>query len=354
MIISENNKPSIDIFRNIMRETDILLNADAKKRETYYMKRSGKLLESDVYDAITECAKGTQFEGTICLVSGAAFPDIVANKLYGVEVKSTEKNHWTSIGSSILESTRDVNVQRIFLTFGKLGKPVQFLTRPYEECLSGIAVTHYPRYQIDMRLKQGETIFDKMGCTYDELRLMENPVVPVSKYYKQRLKTGESLWWAADDVDASVPVTVSLWNALPVAMREQLTAQGYALFPEILSKKGAKKYNNYSLWLTTKKGIVNTCVRDSFSAGGQVPININGISILVPAVLGRINKYRNLIAETIINETDESLKEYWSVDSIQRNRIVQWCLLVSNYAMETLGYEATKDMLFDIFKPYID
>ncbi|MDE7454448.1 MAG: hypothetical protein K2M64_01310, partial [Clostridia bacterium] len=137
MIISENNKPSIEIFRDIMRRTDEALNADAKKREDYYTKRSGKLLESDVYNAVAECAKGTQFEGTICLVSGSSFPDIVANKLYGVEVKSTEKNHWTSIGSSILESTRDVDVQRIFLTFGKLGRPVQFLTRPYEECLSG-------------------------------------------------------------------------------------------------------------------------------------------------------------------------------------------------------------------------
>ena len=353
MIISENNKPAIEIFRDIMRKTDTALNSDARQRENYYIKRGGKLLESDVCDAIIECAKGTEFEGTISLVSGLSFPDIIANKLYGVEVKSTEKNHWTSIGSSILESTRDVNVKRIFLTFGKLGKPVQFLTRPYEECLAGIAVTHYPRYQIDMRLQQGETIFDKMGCSYDELRAMENPVVPVSKYYKRQLKPGESLWWAADDIDTDVPVTVSLWNALPVTTREQLTAQGYALFPEVLGKRDTKKYNNYSLWLATKKGVVNTCVRDSFSAGGQVMINVKGISTLVPAVFGRISKYRNLIVETITNESEESLKEYWSVNSIQCNRILQWCLLVSNYAIETLGFETAKEILFDIFNPYI-
>ena len=91
MIVSENNKPTFEIFRNIMKKTDIALNADAKIREDYYTKRGGKLLENDVFDAICESAKGTEFEGTICLVSGAAFPDIVANKLYGVEVKSTEK-----------------------------------------------------------------------------------------------------------------------------------------------------------------------------------------------------------------------------------------------------------------------
>ena len=330
----------------------MVLNEDAKRREDYYTKRSGKLLEKDVFDVVSECAKGTVFEGTICLISGASFPDIVANKLYGVEVKSTEKNHWTSIGGSILESTRDVNVQRIFLTFGKLGKPVQFLTRPYEECLAGIAVTHYPRYQIDMRLKQGETIFDKMGYSYDKLRKMENPVSPVSKYYKQKLKPGESLWWAADDMDVSVPVTVSLWNALPVAMREQLIAQGCALFPEVLGKKYNKKYNNYSLWLATKKGIVNTCVRDNFSAGGQVPVVVNGVSILVPAVFGRICKYCGLIAETILNESEEALKEYWSVSSISRNRIEQWCEIASIYASETVGTATAKEILFNVFKPY--
>lgn len=152
MIISENRKPPLSLFRDIMTRTDVILNADAARREDYYSKRSGKAVEQDVYEAVCEAAMKTEFEGTIQLVSGASFPDIVANKYYGVEVKSTEKDHWTSIGSSILESTRNADVERIYLTFGKLGKPVQFLSRPYEDCLSGIAVTHYPRYQIDMTL----------------------------------------------------------------------------------------------------------------------------------------------------------------------------------------------------------
>ena len=55
-------------------------------------------------------------------------------------------------------------IERIYMTFGKLGgNPIEFLSKPYEQCLYGIAVTHMPRYLIDMRLNQGETIFDKMG-----------------------------------------------------------------------------------------------------------------------------------------------------------------------------------------------
>ena len=214
MIISENKKPSLDEFKSLMAKTDALLNIEAREREEYYKGRNGIQLEVDVYDALTRCAMHTPFEGTIQLVSGASFPDIVANHFYGVEVKSTNKNHWKSIGSSILESTRDKNVERIFLTFGKLGFPIAFMSRPYEECLSGISVTHYPRYQIDMELKPGETIFDKMGIPYDELRQLENPVAPVSKYYKNQLKKGESLWWAADENpnDIVVPPTIRLWG----------------------------------------------------------------------------------------------------------------------------------------------
>ena len=118
MIISENNKPKLEEFSELMRKTDLLLNSDAASKEEYYSKRNGTELEVDVFEALNETAKGTKFENTILLVSGASFPDIVANKFYGVEVKSTNKNHWHSVGSSILESTRNQDVERIFLTFG--------------------------------------------------------------------------------------------------------------------------------------------------------------------------------------------------------------------------------------------
>ena len=186
MIVSVNPKPAMPEFVSLMKRTDELLNHDALQRPRYYASRGGNPLEDDVKAALDECAKGTVFENTIEKVSGQKFPDIVAARFYGVEVKSTKDNHWTSTGSSILESSRIADVERIFMTFGKLGgNPIEFLSRPYEECLSGIAVTHMPRYLIDMRLRKGETIFDKMGVSYDELRLMENPVAPVSKYYQR-------------------------------------------------------------------------------------------------------------------------------------------------------------------------
>ena len=185
MIVSVNSKPDLIEFKNLMLKTDRALNEDAKKRPKYYATRGGNPLEDDVKSALEECAIGTPFENTIEKISGQKFPDIVAAKFYGVEVKSTKENHWTSTGSSILETTRVADVERIYMTFGKLGgNSVEFISKPYEECLYGIAVTHMPRYLINMKLNKGETIFDKIGIPYDELRQMENPIAPGSNYYR--------------------------------------------------------------------------------------------------------------------------------------------------------------------------
>ena len=353
MIISENNKPKFSEFRELMRNTDLLLNSDASSKEEYYSKRNGTELEVDVYEALNESAKGTKFENTIQLVSGASFPDIVANKFYGVEVKSTNKNHWHSVGSSILESTRNQDVERIFLTFGKLGSPVEFRSRPYEECLSGISVTHYPRYQIDMTLEAGETIFDKMGIAYDELRKMDNPVAPVSKYYRSLLKPGESLWWAAgDNVENTVaPATVRLWSALSHDAKMYYTVRGYALFPETLSTiRDQKKYQRYALWLATECGIINTCIRDSFSAGGQVEIStVYGKFEKMPAAYGKVAKHKDLIIETILTSSEDMLKEYWGVKVIKENRILQWCELIASSVDAQLCYHQVLRLLKGIF-----
>lgn len=348
MIVAENNKPALEDFRLLMHRTDELLNNEAVSREDYYSKRNSTLLEADVYDALCRCAAHTPFENTITLVSGASFPDIVANRFYGVEVKSTIKNHWKSIGSSILESTRDPNVERIFLTFGKLGAPVAFKSRPYEECLSGISVTHYPRYQIDMELQKGETIFDKMGIPYDVLRKMDNPVAPVSRYYKSKLKPGESLWWAADEVEeVAAPPILRLWTSLSAEQKNFYTVQGYALFPEILNCHSTTKYQRYALWLATNCSVINTNIRDQFSSGGKVTIATPGsVYEKVPAAFGRIAKNRDLIIETIMHANENVLCEHWQVRQIENNRLSQWCSLAATYSGDT---KQTYKMLCGIF-----
>lgn len=338
MLVSLNPKPSLEEFKKLMANTDQILNSDAITRPAYYAARGGNPLEDDVKNALEESAKGTPFAGTIEKVSGQKFPDIVASKLYGVEVKSTNKDHWTSTGSSILETTRVSGVERIYMTFGKLGgSPPEFISKPYEECLYGIAVTHMPRYLINMKLNKGETIFDKMGVPYDELRKMESPIAPVAQYYRSQLKPGESLWWTGDSGESAAPPTVKLWSALSPYEKEELIVHGYVLFPEIVRVGSPKKYNRYALWLVTQQGVVNTNVRDGFSAGGKKPMRTDaGINVLMPAAFKRIQDHHRLIKKLLSEIDEEILEEYWEQD-VEDDRLRQWCRLITYAACPGSG-----------------
>lgn len=341
MLVSENPTPSLSEFQLLMKNTDGFLNRDAAERPTYYAKRGGNPLEDDVKKALDACAKGTAFEGTIIKVSGQKFPDIVADKLYGVEVKSTKDDHWTSTGSSILETTRVDGIERIYMTFGKLGGTPMFLSKPYEECLYGIAVTHMPRYLINMKLKPGETIFEKMGVPYDKLRQMDNPIAPVAKFYRDQLKPGESLWWTGDSSDETVSATIRLWKKLTPEEKHFYSAYGCVNYPEIF----AGDYDRYSLWLTSQ-GVVDSHIRDQFSSGGQEEMLLSsGEKIKFPAVYRRVKAYHDLIVRrfSAADPAEFHIEQVSSDQDRLKHRLLAWADLVSHRS--TMRYDLSMDAL---------
>lgn len=352
MIVSVNSKPSLSEFKSLMVCANTLLNEDALKRPEYYVTRGGNPLEDDVKSALEECAKGTPFENTIEKVSGQKFPDIVAAKFYGVEVKSTKENHWTSTGSSILETTRLSDIERIYMTFGKLGgNPIEFLSKPYEECLYGIAVTHMPRYLINMRLHEGETIFDKIGIPYDELRKMDNPIVPVSKYYRSRLKPGESLWWAGDSADETVSATIKLWKNVCPEEKRRHTVYGCVNFPEVFGGD----YDRYALWLTSQ-GVVDPHIRDQFSAGGQEAMVMpDGSQLRFPGVFRRVKNNMDYFIYLMSIKEQPVLVENLPIrgDELKR-RLLAWSDAVSKKS--TVDYDTSMNALSMMFfnKSYAD
>ena len=352
MIIAENSKPSLSEFRELMKNVDRVLNISASSNFSYFSTRLGTALEEDVCAAALECAKNTKFEGSIQLVSGATFPDIIAAKHYGIEVKSSASNSWKTTGNSILERTRVEDIERIFLTFGKLSDPVSFISRPYEECLSGIAVTHSPRYQIDMQLAEGNTIFDKMGTTYEAIKAANDPITIVADYYTSQLKQGESLWWAGNKSDSAVPITVRLWNTLTAHEKDELEATIYVYFPETIMSKSPNKYDRATLWLVTQKSAVNANVRDSFSAGGKVYMKVgNGKYAYMPRVFKNIEEHIDLIVQILSSETSDVLSENW-MECVFTNRVKQWIELVINYASDLSQRANAKFVLEQIFKDY--
>lgn len=345
MIVSVNREPNLLQFKELMFKTDIILNEDAKNRPKYYATRGGKPLEDDVMEALHKASQGTPFYNTLIKISGQKFPDIVAAQYYGIEVKSTKDNHWTSTGSSILETTRVANVERIYMTFGKLGgNPIEFLSRPYEECLSGIAVTHMPRYLIDMRLKQGETIFDKMGVPYDKLRNMENPIAPVSKYYRSQLKPGESLWWASDLSEETVSATIRLWKNLKANEKKFYTVYGCVNYPEVFGGN----YDRYALWLTSQ-GVVDPHIRDQFSAGGQEEMLLSsGKKVKFPGVYRRVKANAEVFIHRMRQEDPAILIEQAVLQPAElSNRLTEWSDAVSKES--TVEYNLSMDALQTYF-----
>lgn len=76
--------------------------------------------------------------------------------------------------------------------------------------------------------------------------------------------------------------------------------------------------------------VINTNIRDQFSAGGRVDIvTVNGVYERMPAAFGRIQRYKDLIVETIISANPEVLKEHWKMIDLPENRLLYWCQQVA-------------------------
>lgn len=355
MIIYSNVNGDREAFEEIIKNITTQLNQYAIERPDYYKARSGTKLEKDVFEMLKQESIGTSFEGTIRRASRQRFPDIIAKRYFGVEVKTTKNRSWTSTGSSIVESTREEGVERIYLLFGKLSDPVGFKTKPYEHCLSDIVVTHSPRYRIDMELDDNETVFEKMDVVYDEFRNNENSIDIVKSYYRNNLRPGQNLWWIdSEPIDEqAVSPIVKMWNTLDIKEKRDLKIQGYCWFPEIFGNSNSK-YNRLALWLVTQKGIVITSLRDVYTAGGRMNIETsNKIWKSQPQIFYKMTELKDEIVEEISTASSGWIQEFWKEDSRNLDeRIKLWIdLIVENVSEEK---KETKNMLYDIFELYRD
>lgn len=274
----ENINLANEAFAELMAKTERSLNDFSRSNPKYFAKMSPSKLEVESCEVIKKACFDTPFNpDNVVLISGHTFPDIIAEQYYGVEVKSTIADHWTSIGSSIVESSRKKLVENIYMLFGKLGgTPPEFKCRPYQDVLYDIAVSHSPRYLINMELQDGETIFDKMNTTYDEFRTTDNNISKVRQYYKEKAKRAnrqEMPWWiSSEDDEKPVNFTLRLWNSVNLEERKVLISYCLILFPETWMPDAISrtKYNQASLWLCSFAQVVFPNIRDAFTAGGKV------------------------------------------------------------------------------------
>ena len=105
-----------EAFADFMKKTESELNDRANKDSKFFKSLNSSQLEVVSVNCIKDIAPSTPFRPEeIKLVAGTSFPDIVAETYYGIEVKSTKSNHWKSTGSSIMETTRNKNIENINL-----------------------------------------------------------------------------------------------------------------------------------------------------------------------------------------------------------------------------------------------
>lgn len=355
MIVSTNPDPNIKEFHVLLSNTISQLNNIASEAPEEMAKRGGTSLEPYVRDLMCDLSKNTVFEDSIELVGGQKFPDIIAKKFYGIEVKTTSQNHWKSTGNSVLESTRVEGVERIFMLFAKLANPIEFRYRPYEEVLSEVVVTHSPRYLIDMNLGKGNTIFDKIGISYDELRKKTNPIGSIVDYYKKLLRPGEELWWV-DSGDNSKPsnIVIRIWSNISLKEKLELKSRSMIYFPELFGGSN-DKFGRLAIWLITREAVVCSNIRDSFTAGGRGSFNVmDRIFINIPRIFLNLFSNINYINELIKETAAVELSEYWGIRTTDERKLLDWIDLVVMYSKEIKNIEHLNireilgDLLHDI------
>ena len=281
---------------------------------------------------MTDLAIGTSFENSIELIGGQKFPDIVAKKYYGIEVKTTTQNHWKTTGNSVLESTRVNNVERIFMLFAKLASPIEFRCRPYEECLSEVVVTHSPRYLIDMNLEKGSTIFDKIKTPYDTLRKKENPLRHIVEYYKSKLKPGDDIWWIDQENSSTSNLVIKVWNNLSSVEKQVVKNRAMVYFPELFSNN-SDKFGRLAIWLVTREGVVCRNIRDLFTAGGKGERDIGKRTYKsIPRIFLNLFDNINFILETLVQTSAVELSEYWGIKTTEKRKVADWIELISAHS----------------------
>jgi hypothetical protein len=293
---------------------------------------NGNIFEDIVYDKMTLAAANTEFAGHIEQTGAHAFPDIIARKLYGVEVKMTIGDKWVSTGNSVLETTRVSSVETIFMFFGKFGKSFEVKYRKYQECLSDVGVTHSPRYKIDMNLAAGHSIFDKIKLPYDSFRKDSNSIKLLKEYYIKQLLPGEELWWI-DPIaeETSVSPIIKSFRLLDEAVKDRFIIECMILFPEIFGYSTIK-FDRCAAYLITNYNSVSSNMRDNFTAGGTVLLPTG---LRVSRILFNLYERAKTIQKLINFIPSEKLSHHWS-NPVQKNREEQWFKLLSQYSVDAV------------------
>ena len=294
-------------FEKLLDEVTKRLGADVHDNKKYH---DPKEFEDRVLIVMRKVSQALKIDVNPCSHQHG-FPDIVANG-FGVEVKSTRKDQWSSTGNSIFESMREANVKKIYVIFGKMGGMSSVRWGLYDNIIRHVRISHAPRFVVDMG-KTEPGFFGVIKMSYEEFSIKKpsEKMTHVRDYARQRLSAGEKLWWLEDE--HTVDLRVRRYSQLEDDEKKKMRAEAAILCPQVVApRRTANKYDAAFHFLITYHGVLAT--RDMFSAGSVGSRDgVRGGNYVLKS-LKDIEKEMYTAAEDLDKEL---FREYWtSVEDI--------------------------------------
>lgn len=263
-----------------------------------------------------------------------AFPDIEVGE-FGIEVKFTTNDTWRSIANSVLETNRIDKVKVVYIVFGKMGGEPDVKWDKYEKCVMHVRTSHVPRFEVE--IGASESLFEKMGVSYDKFRVseMHEKMLYIRQYARGRLKAGERLWWLEDATgeEHTLPIQARLYTKLPLEEKTKLRAEAILLCPRIVeSGRSKNKYDDVVLYLLTYHGVLCHQARDLFSAGSVAnPTNDDNGGLYIERAIKLIETE---IRDAAMRMEDALFVEYWGFSVRSEQRLQEWLRLADSYARD--------------------
>jgi hypothetical protein len=265
-----------------------------------------------------------------------AFPDIEIGS-FGIEVKFSANDTWRSVANSVLERNRIEAVEIVYLVFGKMGGEPEVKWAEYEKSVMHVRTSHVPRFEIEIFPTPEQSLFEKMGISYDDFRIstMEIKMRHIREYARGRLRQGERLWWLDEnnEVTHTLPIQARLYTKLDPVEKTKLRAEAILLCPQIVgSGRGASKdkYNDLVFYLLTYHGVLCHQARDLFSAGSVAnPNNDNEGGIYIERAIKLIESE---IIEAALRLENALFVEYWGETIPPESRILKWLEKADSFA----------------------
>ena len=287
--------------------------------------KTGEDFEQCVFDATEATLASLGIPATVFYTPGShVFPDIVVEfthgEKYGIEVKSSTSSNsknWKINGNSVLGSTKE-DVLDTYIVFGKTAIGNQgFRCKRYEDAIANVAVTHSPRYAIDMEIASNETFFAKSGLTYKQISESDDPIGQITAYFRSQ---GQRAWWLSE----STPAAIRMFSDITVEERKALLGYCFAHFPEVFSTS-SNKFSRCAMWLATEHSIVSSSLRDNFSAGGKYEYLEYG---RIPRIFDTLDECKQHVINALNEATMEELCEDWGLQFLPEykkyNKLSAW------------------------------